>query len=65
MSSSTRVATEESTLRSAAANGRAEKMRSCARRSFAAETLFIAFVICCVFLVLRLRRRMSIVLGIV
>ena len=33
--------------------------RSCARRSFAAATIFIAFVICCVFFTLRIRRRMS------
>jgi hypothetical protein len=30
-------------------NGRAATTRSCARLSFAAETIFIAFVICCVF----------------
>jgi hypothetical protein len=29
----------------------------------AAETIFMALVICCVFLTLRIRRRMSIVLG--
>src|SRR5437764_4525208 len=37
--------------------------RSCARRSFAAETIFMAFVICCVFFTERMRRRMSIRLG--
>ena len=37
--------------------------RSCARRSFAAETIFMALVICCVFLTERMRRRMSIKLG--
>ena len=37
---------------------------SCARRSFAAETIFMALVICCVFLTERTRRRMSIRLGI-
>ena len=35
-------------------------MRSCARRSFDAETIFMAFVICCVDLTARTRRRMSI-----
>src|SRR6478672_5633611 len=39
-------------------------VRSCARRSFAAETIFMALVICCVFLTERMRRRMSIKLGI-
>src|SRR5262245_59613536 len=34
-------------------------MRSCARRSFDAATIFIAFVICCVFLTARTRRRRS------
>ena len=33
-------------------------------RSFAAETIFMALVICCVFLTERMRRRMSIRLGI-
>src|SRR5258706_9997153 len=33
--------------------------RSWARRSFAAETIFMALVICCVFLTERIRRRMS------
>ena len=37
--------------------------RSCARRSFAAETIFMALVICCVFLTERMRRRKSIRLG--
>src|ERR1039458_5222987 len=37
--------------------------RSCARRSLAAETIFMALVICCVFLTERMRRRMSIRLG--
>src|SRR5438874_2105721 len=63
-SSSTRVAMEVSTSRSAAAYGLAAKMRSCARRSFAAATIFMALVICCVFLTLRMRRRRSMVLGI-
>src|SRR5687767_9174294 len=34
-------------------------MRSCARRSFDAATIFIALVICCVDLTARFRRRMS------
>src|SRR4029077_3397994 len=38
--------------------------RSCARRNFAAETIFMAFVICCVLRTERMRRRMSIRLGI-
>src|SRR5260221_5792622 len=33
-------------------------MASWARRSLAAETIFMALVICCVFLTLRIRRRM-------
>ena len=39
-------------------------MRSCARRSFDDATIFMAFVICCVDLVARTRRRMSISDGI-
>jgi hypothetical protein len=35
------------------------KIRSCARRSRAAATIFIARVICCVLLTERIRRRMS------
>src|SRR4029079_4573693 len=42
------------------AYGRALIMRSCARRSFDAATIFIAFVICCVFFTARTRRRRSI-----
>src|ERR1017187_7575043 len=38
-------------------------VRSCARRRFAAETIFMALVICCVFLTERMRRRISIKLG--
>src|ERR1043165_7707124 len=38
-------------------------VRSCARRSLAAETIFMALVICWVFLTERIRRRMSIRLG--
>jgi len=41
------------------AYGREASARSWARRSFAAETIFMAFVICCVFFTLRIRRRMS------
>src|SRR5664279_3317965 len=33
--------------------------RSCERRSFDAATILTAFVICCVFFTLRIRRRMS------
>ena len=40
-------------------------IRSCARRSFDAATIFIALVICCVFLTARIRRRRSISDGIV
>ena len=40
-------------------------MRSCARRSRDAATIFIALVICCVDLTARIRRRMSISDGIV
>src|ERR1043166_2116732 len=39
-------------------------IRSCARRSFDAATIFIAFVICCVFFTARTRRRRSISDGI-
>ena len=52
------------TLRSCSAYGRALKTRSCARRSRAAATVFMAFVSCCVFLTDRMRRRMSNRLGI-
>ena len=41
------------------ANGRAPITRSCARRSFDAEIIFIALVICCVDLTARMRRRRS------
>src|SRR5690242_18899795 len=56
-------ATLPRTCRSSAAYGRAAITRSCALRSLAADTIFMAFVICCVFLTLRIRRRMSIRLG--
>ena len=49
---------------SARAYGRAFMMRSCARRSFDAATIFIALVICCVFFTARIRRRRSISDGI-
>ncbi len=41
------------------ANGRDAVTRSCARLSLAAATIFIALVICCVFLTDLMRRRMS------
>jgi hypothetical protein len=41
------------------AYGRLLTMRSCARRSFDDETIFMAFVICCVDLTALTRRRMS------
>ncbi len=47
------------------AYGRFCRMRSCARRSFDDETIFMAFVICCVDFVARTRRRMSISDGMV
>ena len=42
------------------AKGRLRRIRSWARRSFDDETIFMAFVICCVDLTARTRRRMSI-----
>ena len=56
---STRVATLDSTRCICVAYGRALMIRSCARRSFDAATIFIALVICCVFLTARIRRRRS------
>ena len=44
----------------AARTGARAEMRSCARRSCDAATIFIALVICCVDLTARIRRRMSI-----
>src|SRR6185503_15730716 len=41
------------------AYGRAATARPCARRSFAAATISMALVICCVFLTLLMRRLMS------
>jgi hypothetical protein len=51
--------------RASRANGRVDITRSCARRSLDAATIFIAFVICCVFFTARMRRRMSISEGMV
>ena len=51
--------------RDSRANGRVDTTRSCARRSLDAATIFIAFVICCVFFTARMRRRMSISEGMV
>ena len=62
-SAATAAATLASTLRSKEPYGRAAITRSCARRSLAAETIFMALVICCVFFTERMRRRMSIRLG--
>src|SRR6476659_2510444 len=64
MAGSTRAATLDSTRCICTAYGRAFTTRSCARRSFEAATIFIAFVICCVFLTARIRRRRSISDGI-
>src|SRR3984893_1920957 len=61
---STRTATLASTRCICTANGRAFMIRSCARRSFDAATIFIALVICCVFFTARMRRRRSISDGI-
>ena len=41
------------------ANGRAPTTRSCDRRSFDAETIFMALVICWIDLTARIRRRIS------
>src|SRR6266446_6151586 len=57
---STRDATLCSTRCICTAYGRAFIIRSCARRSFDAATIFMALVICCVFLTARIRRRRSI-----
>ena len=51
---STRDARLFSTRSICVANGRACWMRSCARRSFDAATIFIALVICCVDLTARI-----------
>src|SRR6187401_22097 len=47
------------TRRASRAYGRVATTFSCARRSFDAATIFIAFVICCVDFTARMRRRMS------
>jgi hypothetical protein len=60
MDGSTRDATLPSTRCICTAYGLAFMIRSCARRSFDAATIFIALVICCVFLTARIRRRRSI-----
>src|SRR5579871_2579029 len=57
------AATSASKPRKAALYGREASTRSWARRSFAAETIFMALVICCVFRTERMRRRISIRLG--
>src|SRR3954469_4870679 len=56
---STRAARLLNTRAISMANGRACWMRSCARRSRDAATIFMALVICCVDLTARTRRRMS------
>src|SRR5258706_12984434 len=56
---STRDATLLSTRCICTAYGRAFRMRSCARRSFDAATIFMAFVICWGFFTERIRRRRS------
>src|SRR6478672_5013454 len=56
---STRATRLRSTRAIWLAYGRACEMRSCARRSLEAATIFIALVICCVDLTARIRRRMS------
>src|SRR5713101_3385487 len=56
---STRVARLFNTRSISVANGRACWMRSCARSSLDAATIFIAFVICCVDFTARMRRRIS------
>src|SRR5216684_3339254 len=61
---SIRAMVERSTLAICAAYGRAEMARSCARRSRAAATNFIARVICWVFFTERMRRRKSRSVGI-
>src|SRR5215472_18420589 len=62
---SIRAIVERSTRASSRAYGRAASAASCARRSRAAATNFIARVICCVFFTERMRRRKSRSVGIV
>src|SRR5579872_299936 len=57
------AATLASMVRSIRPYGRAAMTRSWERRSLAAETIFMALVICCVFLTERILRRMSMRLG--
>ena len=64
-SASARVARLFNTSSIFLANGRADKMASWARRSFAADTIFMADVICWVFLTLLVRRLRSRRLGMV
>jgi hypothetical protein len=52
-----RAAAERKTRNISCAYGLAANTPSCARRSFAAATNFIARVICCVFFTERTRRR--------
>ena len=54
-----RAAMLESTSSIRRAKGRAANIASWARRSLAAETIFMALVICCVFFTDLMRRRMS------
>jgi hypothetical protein len=54
---SVRVARLLNTRSISFAYGRLLTMRSCARRSLDEETIFMAFVICCVDLTARTRRR--------
>src|SRR5687767_9615327 len=56
---STRLARLLSTRCICSANGRAPMTRCWARRSFEAEIIFMAFVICCVDFTARMRRRRS------
>src|SRR5579864_4509835 len=60
---SARATSDFRTFVSICAYGRAARARSCARRSLAAETIFMALVICRVLITLRIRRRMSRMLG--
>src|SRR5258706_8150347 len=60
---STREIIDFRTFVSICENGRAASACSCARRSFAAETVFMALVICRVLTTLRILRRMSRMLG--
>src|SRR6266850_187144 len=54
-----RAARDANTLPVVSANGRAARIRSWARRRRAAETIFMAFVTCMVFLMERMRRLRS------